>query len=101
MVVIRWSDAIKRPKVKVDGPICGELYKEYYGSIVTWSGTDPDDKMNSFTWSKEDNDWIVIGDQYNEEFNNWQGPINNGKFRSHNLKEKILILWIATTATST
>ena len=45
--------------------------------------------MNSFTWSKEDNDWILLGDQYNEELNNWQGPINNGKLRSLNLKEKI------------
>ena len=43
--------------------------------------------MNSFTWSTDDNDWIILGDQYNEEFNNWRGPINNGKFRQQNLKE--------------
>ena len=44
--------------------------------------------MNCFTWSKEDNDWIVSGDQYNEEFKNWKVPIHNGQFRSHTLKEK-------------
>ena len=45
--------------------------------------------MNFFTWSKEDNDWIVSGDQYNEEFKNWKGPIHNGQFLSQTLKEKI------------
>ena len=27
MMVIKWSDAIKVPRVKVDGPLCGGLYK--------------------------------------------------------------------------
>ena len=70
MVVIKCSDAIKWPRVKVDGQLCGGLYKEDHGSIVPWSGTDPYAKLNSFTWYKEDNDWIVLGDQYNEWFKN-------------------------------
>ena len=37
-VVIKWSDAIKEPIFKVDGPQCGGLYKEYHGSIIPWSG---------------------------------------------------------------
>ena len=45
--------------------------------------------MNFFTWYKDSNDFIVPGDQYNEEFNNWRGPIHNVQFRSHTLKEKI------------
>ena len=50
IVVINCSDAIKGPIVKVDGPqFCG-LYKGDHGSIIPWSGTDPDAKMNSFTW---------------------------------------------------
>ena len=53
MVVMKWSDEIKGPRVKVDVPLCGGLYKEYHGSIVPWSGTYPDAKMNSFTWYKE------------------------------------------------
>ena len=63
MVVIKWSDSIKRPRVKVDGTLCGGLYKEDHGSIITWSGTDPDANMNSFTWSTNENDWIIPGDQ--------------------------------------
>ena len=55
--------------------------------IITWSGTDPDANMNAFTWSTNDNDWIILGDQYNEELNNCIVPINNGKFRQQNLKE--------------
>ena len=85
-MVIKWSDAIKGTRVKVDGPLCGGLYKEDHGSIITWSGTDPDAKMNSFTWSTEENDWIVLGDQYNGDSNNWKGPINNGQFSQQNIK---------------
>ena len=44
--------------------------------------------MNCFTCSKEDNYWIVSEDHYNEEFNNWQGPIHNVQLRLQNLKEK-------------
>ena len=69
MVVIKWSDAIKWPRVKVDGPMCAVLHKEYYGSIA--QGRYPDAKLNSFTWSKQKNDWIFLVDQYNEEFRNW------------------------------
>ena len=87
MLVIKWSDAIKEPRVKADAPQCGGLYKEDDGSIIPWSGTDPDDKMNSFTWSTEENDWIFLGGQYNENFNNWKGSINNGQFLQKNIKE--------------
>ena len=51
MVVIKWPDAIKGPRVIVDGTLCGVLYKEDHGYIIPWSGTDPDAKMNSFIWS--------------------------------------------------
>ena len=43
--------------------------------------------MNSFTWSTEENDWIFLGDQYNEDFKKFKGPINNGQFRQQNIKE--------------
>ena len=49
-LVIKWSDAVKGRRVKVDGSQCGGLYKEYNESIIHWSGTDPDSKMNYFTW---------------------------------------------------
>ena len=55
MVVIKWSDAKKGPRVKLNGPQCGGLYKDYHGYIFPWSGTDLDAKMNSFTWSTEEN----------------------------------------------
>ena len=36
MPVMKWSYTIKGPKIKVDGPLCGVLYKENHGSIVPW-----------------------------------------------------------------
>ena len=74
---MKWSYAIKGPRVN---PLCGGLYKEDHGSIVSWSGKDPDAKLNLFTWSQKENAWIVLGDQYNEEFNYWQGHIPNCQF---------------------
>ena len=88
MVVVKWSDKIEGSGDNIDSPLCGKLYKEEEDSLVPWSGTDPDDNMNCFTWSKVNNDWIVPEDQYDEEFKNWRGPIHNGQFRSQTLKEK-------------
>ena len=86
-MVIKWSYTIKGPRIKEDVPHCGGLYKEDNGSIVPWSGIEPYVKMKSFTWSTYDNDCIFLGDQYNEDFNNWRGLINNGQLRQKNLKE--------------
>ena len=66
MVVVKWSDKVEGCGDNIDSPLCGGLYKEEEDSLVPWSGTDPDAKMNCFTWSKENDDWIVLEDQYNE-----------------------------------
>ena len=68
---------------QVNCPIWG-----WNNSLVPWSGIDSDAKMNRFTWSKDNNDWIVPEDQYDDEFKNWIGPIHNGQFCSQTLKEK-------------
>ena len=65
-VVVKWSEKVEGSGDNIYSPLCGGLYKEEHDSLVPWSGTDPDAKMNCFTWSKEDNDWILPGDQYNE-----------------------------------
>ena len=70
MVVVKWSDKVEAYGDNIDSPLCGGLYKEEEHSLVPWSGTDPDAKINFFTWSKEKNDWIVPEDQYDEEFMN-------------------------------
>ena len=76
IVVVKWSDKVEGSGDDIDSPLCGLLYKEEK-DIIPWSGTDPDAKMNYFTWSKENNDWIVPGYQCDEEFKNWRGPIHN------------------------
>ena len=91
MVVIKWSEKVEGSGDNIDSPLCGGLYKEEDNYLVPWSGTDPYSKMNCFTWSKDNNDWIFPGDQYNEEFKNWRGPINNGELLSKTLKENINI----------
>ena len=70
-VVIKWSEKFEVSGDNIYSPVCGVLYKEKDDSLVCWSGTDSDAKMNCFTWSKEKNYWIVSGDQYNEEFKNF------------------------------
>ena len=87
-MVVKCSDKVEGLVDNIDNPLCGGLYKEQDKYLVTWSGTDPYSMMNGFTWFKENNDWIVPGDQYNEELKNRQGPIHNGQFRLKTLKEK-------------
>ena len=47
---------------KIDAPLWGGLYKEEDEYLVPWSGTDPDAKMNCFTWSKDGDYWILPGE---------------------------------------
>ena len=87
MVLLKWSDAMEGPIVKLYGLLCGGLYKKYHGSIVHWLGSYPDAKINLFTWSRKDNDLVVPGDQYNKKSKNWQIPFHNGQFRDQDLKK--------------
>ena len=70
MLVAKWSDKFEGSGDNIDSPLCGGLYKEEENSLVSWSGTDRDSKMNYFTWSKENNVWIVPEDQYDEKIKN-------------------------------
>ena len=88
MVIVTWSYKVEGYKDNIDAPLCGRLYKEEDDSLVTWSGTDPYVNLNCFIWSKEENDWIVLGDEYNEELKNWRRPIQNGQLCMQNLKNK-------------
>ena len=72
MVVIKWSENVEGSGDNIDSTLCVQLYKEEDDYLFPWSGTDQDDNMNWLTWSKENNDWIVPGNQYNEEFKNWR-----------------------------
>ena len=88
MVVVKRSDKVEGSGDNIDATLCRRLCKEEDDLLVHSSGIGPDAKMNCFTWSKEDNDWIVPENHYNEEFKNWRGPIHNGLFFSMTLKEK-------------
>ena len=59
MVVVKWSDKVEGMGEKIYDPLCGGLYKEEDGYIVPWPGSDPDAKINGFTWLKEENYRIV------------------------------------------
>ena len=76
MVVVKCSDKVEGSGDDIDSHLCGGLYKEERG-IIPWSGIYPDARMNCFTWSKEDNYWIIPVHQYEEAFKNWRGPIHN------------------------
>ena len=66
MVVIKFSEKVEGSGDNIYSPLCSVLYKEEGGPLVLWSVIDSDAKMNCFTWSKENNDWIVPEDQYDE-----------------------------------
>ena len=66
MVVVKWSDKLEVSGYNIDSPLCGGLYKEEEYSLVPWSVTYPDAKMNCFTWSKVNNGCIVPEDQYDK-----------------------------------
>ena len=46
MVVVKWSDKVEGSGDNIDLPLYSGLYKEEEDSLVPWSGTDPDAKIN-------------------------------------------------------
>ena len=66
MVVVKCSDKVEGSGDDIYSPLCGGLYKEGGDSLVPLPGTDLDAKMNCFTQSTENDDWIVPEDQYDE-----------------------------------
>ena len=70
MLVVKWSIKVEGSGDNIDAPLYGGLYKEEENALVSWIRIDPYAKMNCFTWSKEDSDWTVPVEQYNEEFKN-------------------------------
>ena len=90
MVVVKCSDALEGPRVKLEGTLCDVLYKDDDVSIVIWSGMDPDSKINCFTCSGKDNDLVVSGDQYNNKSKKWRGTIHNGQLHSQALRKMII-----------
>ena len=49
MLVVKWSDKVEGSGDNIYSPLCGGLYKEEHESLVPWSGTDPDAKIDCFT----------------------------------------------------
>ena len=50
MVVVKWSEKLEGLGDEIDDTLCGKTHKEYYSSIVPWSGTYLDTSMNCSTW---------------------------------------------------
>ena len=70
MLIVKLSEKVQGLVDNIYNPLCVGLYKEEDYYLVPWSETDPEAKMNCFTWSKYDNNWIVLEYHYNEDFNN-------------------------------
>ena len=64
MGIIKWSEKVEGSGDNIYSPLFGGLYNEEDEYLVPWSGTYSDAKINCFTWSKENNNWIVPGYQY-------------------------------------
>ena len=46
IVDVKWSEKVEGSGYSIYSRMCGGLYKEEEDSLVPWSGTDPDAKVN-------------------------------------------------------
>ena len=65
MIVVKCSDAVECLGDKIYDPLCGRLFKAGDEYIVHGSLKDPDAKINFFTWSKDNDDYIFTGSKNN------------------------------------
>ena len=70
MVAVKFPNKFEGLGENIYAPLCSGIYMGEVGSLIHWSGTESDARTNLFNWFKEENDWIVPEDHYNEYFNN-------------------------------
>ena len=84
--VLKWSTEVGTDKDKVIIPSCGGLFRDTKkgtskATIVPFVGTDPDNPVNTWTWSEDDSDWVIDPSIHKPSLKNIRGPSHAGQFR--------------------
>ena len=76
------STTIPRPK-------CGGLFKSDKGEIVPYVGTNPDAKVNSYSYCEAQTKWTIEARQNIEGWSKIKGPVNVGQYRPRGVKSEM------------
>ena len=89
--VLKWNDTVAAISKGVPVPQCGGIFKDVKGgedkvTFVPFVGTDPDRKINCWSWDQKEDEWTISSAAYKDTWTNNQGPVHAGQFRPTDVK---------------
>ena len=85
--MIKWK---RSTAANVLVPSCGGISrmisKDGKEDLVPWVGTDPDEKVNCFSWDIDAQEWSIDSNLYNKNWRDMQGPVHVGQYRPPGVK---------------
>ena len=73
----------------VPKPKCGGLFKSDKGEVVPFVGTNPDAKINSYSWCDIKSKWSIDAKISHSDWDNIKGPVNVGQYRPRGVKSEL------------
>ena len=85
--LVSWDDFDKTDESFIPVPVCGGIHKLPDGTLTAFVGTDPDSKVNVWSYDQDQKKYIGDRNKLVPSYKNKKGPIWNGQYRPSSLKE--------------
>lgn len=99
--LLTWEESTKLPTSEVACPQVGGLMKQNDGTIIAFSGTDPDKKVNVWSYNVSKKTYVIEQDDRNPLWSDQQGPSHVGQYRPRDIKQLLQIEKSCVTYTHT
>jgi len=84
--LLEWDDFNKNVP-SLTAPKCGGLFLSEDKKVIAFVGTDPDAKVNVWTYDPEKDKYVINKKTVIKHFTHQKGPVWNGQFRPSSLKD--------------
>ena len=99
--LLTWEESTKLSTSSIVCPKIGGLVKQDDGTLLAFSGTDPDKKVNVWSYDADKNTYVIEQDARNPNWTDQQGPSHVGQYRPRDIKQLLQIEKSCVTYTHT
>ena len=99
--LLTWEESTKLSTSSVVSPKVGGLVKQDDGTLLAFSGTDPDKKVNVWSYNADKDTYVIEQDDRNPLWTDQQGPSHVGQYRPRDIKQLLQIEKSCVTYTHT
>ena len=89
--LLTWEESTKLSTSSVVSPNVGGLVKQDDGTLLAFSGTDPDKKVNVRSYNADKDTYVIEQDDRNPLWTDQQGPSHVGQYRPRDINQLLQI----------